>query len=206
MNSLIDLLLDRLRKRKGLCIFFTVTLLNSLTITLKLNAFNPFDDTITGIDANNIPITINIKDIVSIKFAIGPCQSCNVKAYVTNSNSDNITVIDTATNTSIATIPSAELNPVGIAITPDGTRVYVTNSGSNTITVIDTATNTPITTIPSTGSTPFRITITSDGTRVYVTNSGSNNITVIDTATNTPIATIPSTGSTPNDIAIGIIC
>ena len=38
-------------------------------------------------------------------------------AYVTNSGSNNVSVIDTATNTVVATVPVGE-NPWGVAVTP----------------------------------------------------------------------------------------
>src|SRR5437870_2398375 len=65
------------------------------------------------------------------------------RAYVTSCD-NTVSVIDTATNTVIATIPVG-LNPFGVAITPDGTRAYVVNHGADfegshgTVSVIDTA-------------------------------------------------------------------
>src|SRR5207245_1035403 len=52
-----------------------------------------------------------------------------------------VSVIDTATNTVVATIPVG-LDPFGVAITPDGTRAYVTINGDNTVSVFDTTSNT----------------------------------------------------------------
>jgi YVTN family beta-propeller protein len=69
------------------------------------------------------------------------------KVYVTNVNSNTVSVIDTATNTVIATIPVGT-TPQGVAVTPDGSKVYVANSDSNTVSVIDTATNTVSATTP----------------------------------------------------------
>ena len=54
-----------------------------------------------------------------------------------------MSVISTATNTVIATIPVGS-SPVGVAVTPDGSKVYVANDGDNTVSVISTATNTVI--------------------------------------------------------------
>ena len=51
-----------------------------------------------------------------------------------------MSVIDTATNTVSATV-TVGTQPIGVAITSDGTRVYVTNYASNTVSVIDAATN-----------------------------------------------------------------
>ncbi len=123
------------------------------------------------------------------------------RAYVTDISSNTVSVIDTATNTVVATIPVG-VNPFGVAITPDGTRAYVTDVSSNTVSVIDTATNTVVATIPV-GVIPRGVAITPDGTRAYATNEGSNTVSVIDTATNTVVATIP-VGVIPFGVAIAI--
>jgi YVTN family beta-propeller protein len=80
------------------------------------------------------------------------------RAYVTINFPNTVSVIDTATNTVVATIPVG-VGPIGVAITPDGTRVYVTNDDSNTVSVIDTATNTVVETIPV-GVRPVAVAIT----------------------------------------------
>ena len=46
-----------------------------------------------------------------------------------------MSVVNTATNTVIATIPVGT-NPSGVAVSPDGNYLYVTNRGSNTVSVI----------------------------------------------------------------------
>ena len=63
-----------------------------------------------------------------------------------------MSVIDAATNSVTATIPVGD-QPLGVAVTPDGTRAYVTNTFSDTVSVIDTATNTVTATI-AVGDTP----------------------------------------------------
>jgi len=73
-------------------------------------------------------------------------------AYITNwfSNSNTVSVLDTATNTVIATIPTPwgmDDSP-GMAVHPAGTFVYVANAGSDTVSVLDTATNTVVATVP----------------------------------------------------------
>ena len=79
-----------------------------------------------------------------------------------------MSVIDTATNTVTATI-TVGAGPVGVAVSPDGTRAYVTNLGDDTVSVIDTATNTVTATIPV-GDDPVGVAVSPDGTRAYVTN------------------------------------
>ena len=72
---------------------------------------------------------------------LGSVQALAQKAYITNHGSGSVSVIDTTTNTVIAS-PSVGVLPEGLAVTPDGSKVYVANFGSNTVSVIATATNT----------------------------------------------------------------
>src|SRR5271157_1946700 len=90
-------------------------------------------------------------------------------AYITNSGSNNVSVIDTATNTVTATV-SVGYNPIGVAVIPDGTKIYVINYGSNNISIIDIATNNVTATV-NVGNDPWGVAVTPDGTKVYVTNS-----------------------------------
>src|ERR1700746_3195004 len=66
--------------------------------------------------------------------------------YAPNTGNNNVSVINTATNTVTATIPVGP-SPIGIVVSPDGTTVYVTNQGNGTISVINPATNTVTNTI-----------------------------------------------------------
>ena len=111
-----------------------------------------------------------------------------------DSNTGSVSVIDTATNAVIATIPFGAGFPFQIAITPDGSRGYVAvskasgrgfSTGFNRIEVIDLATNeiaSTINVIPqgSAGG-PIGVAIAPDGTRAYVTHRGDSRVIVIDT-------------------------
>ena len=120
-------------------------------------------------------------------------------AYVTNSGSNTVSVMDTASKIIVATIPVGEL-PAGMAITPDGTFAYVTNFHSNTVSVIEIATNNVSMTV-AVGTNPQDVAITPDGAFAYVTNDGSNTVSVIDTASNT-VATTFEVGTNPALVAI----
>jgi YVTN family beta-propeller protein len=67
-------------------------------------------------------------------------------AYITNRNSNNISLIDAATNTVVATV-AVGTNPLGVAVNLAGTRAYVANFSIDNVSVIDTATNTAVTTV-----------------------------------------------------------
>src|SRR5262249_51127601 len=103
-------------------------------------------------------------------------------AYVTNNGSATVSVIDTVTNTVVATIPVG-LAPNGVVLTPDGKFAYVANWSSNTVSVIDTTTKTVVGSPIPIVSAPQGIGITPDGKSVYVT-AEPNAVVVIDTATN----------------------
>ena len=67
-------------------------------------------------------------------------------AYVSNYNSNNISVIDTSINKVTATVDVGD-HPAGVAVSPDGKKAYVVNAGSNTVSIIDTAKNKVIDTV-----------------------------------------------------------
>ncbi|MEU5547731.1 IPT/TIG domain-containing protein [Streptomyces sioyaensis] len=81
-------------------------------------------------------------------------------------------------------------NPLGVALTPDGTRAYVANGASNTVNVLDTATNIVTTTI-TVGVGPRLVAIAPDGAEAYVAVADDALLSVIDTVTNTVTANIP---------------
>lgn len=60
----------------------------------------------------------------------------------TNSGSNNVIVIDGASNTVVATvIDPNEIAPVAVAVNATTNTIYVANSQSNNVSVIDGATN-----------------------------------------------------------------
>ncbi|WP_054865067.1 YncE family protein [Methanosarcina barkeri] len=107
-------------------------------------------------------------------------------------------VIDTATNTIIATVNVGSY-PGGIVITPDGKKAYVAN-GYNNVSVIDTATNIVVATVSDRIGSVSGIAVAPNGSKVYVANygyganniyDGGGNISVIDTLTNKVTVMVP---------------
>jgi YVTN family beta-propeller protein len=101
------------------------------------------------------------------------------KAYVVNTESASVSVIDTNTNQTVGSpIPVGDL-PGGIAVTPDGRRAYVT-SATQGVWRIDTETNqvSPLP-IAVTGF-PHQIAITADGGTALLVNAFASNITSVD--------------------------
>ncbi|AKB28648.1 cell surface protein [Methanosarcina siciliae T4/M] len=125
-------------------------------------------------------------------------------AYIANLNSNTVSVINTE-NSSLTTTVSVGIGPLGVAASPDGTRIYVTNSFYNhrgTVSVIDTALNEVIATVDIGDKySPCGIAVTPDGKKLYVANRDIDGVSVIDTSTNTVIATIP-VGINPLGVAV----
>jgi YVTN family beta-propeller protein len=72
---------------------------------------------------------------------------CGANAYVVNSGSHSVSVIDTRSNRVTATLATGQ-SPVNPTFTPDWRQVYVANSTAGTLTVIDARTAVVSATIP----------------------------------------------------------
>ncbi len=141
---------------------------------------------------------------LALALALGAPAAAGARdAYVANGNAGDVSVIDTATNTSD---PADDIavgdGPRAIAITPDGATAYVSSLFESDVSVIDTATNSsdPADDI-AVGGGPRAIAITPDGASAYVVNNFDGDVSVIDTATNTVTETIHVSGG-PQAIAI----
>jgi len=82
-------------------------------------------------------------------------------AYITNYGSNNVYVIDTATNNVTAKV-NVGIDPNWIAVTPDGSKVYISNRNSNNVFAIDTVTNN-VTAKVNVGSGPVELRSSPDG-------------------------------------------
>jgi YVTN family beta-propeller protein len=126
--------------------------------------------------------------------------------YVTNEDSNNVSVINRQSGDVVATIMVGK-RPRGIAVSlgKEHPRVYVANSGSNSISVIDPTTNKVEIEIPIRfGTEPEGIAvarISPEKELIFVTNYGSNNVSVIDVSTYQEIDKI-NVGDGPIAVAI----
>ncbi len=130
-------------------------------------------------------------------------------AYITHVDINSISVINTKTNTVIATIPTPFVGPDAVVVSPDGSKAFITyfdenNHTNNFISVINTSTNTIINNI-SLGLGGIigadGIDISPDGSKLYYAgvSIGSNydTVYVVNTNTSNVIAKIvmPSKGT-----------
>lgn len=82
-------------------------------------------------------------------------------AYIANTVSHSVSVIDVNDYSTIATI-EVGTEPYALAASPNGSFVYVANANSNSVSVIDTGTNAVVATVPV-GRSPRAIAVTNDG-------------------------------------------
>ena len=99
-------------------------------------------------------------------------------AYITNSGSNSVSVLDLAT-LKIARTLSTGNNPTGVTASPTKDEVYVVNTDSGTVSVINSASNQVAGSI-SVGRSPYTISVTTDGKHGWVANAGSNTVTALD--------------------------
>jgi YVTN family beta-propeller protein len=99
-------------------------------------------------------------------------------AYVTNSRSNSVTIIDTKTKKEVATIPVGQ-SPDAITVTSDGKKAYVLDGGLESfISVIDTQSKKVTAAIPINEEIVYALAITPDEKYVYVTGHGT--VSIID--------------------------
>ena len=110
-------------------------------------------------------------------------------AYIANRGAAVVTVVDTAIDKVVATIPFPDGPPQYLAFAPDGRRLYVSvfndpDRSINEVAVLDTQTNSVITTVPV-GTRPYALAVKPDGSEIYVPNHDSGTVSVIDARTST---------------------
>jgi YVTN family beta-propeller protein len=134
------------------------------------------------------------------------------RLYVANTTSDTVSIIDTVTNTVIAT-RRVGLEPVSVAVRPDGNEVWVSNHVSDSVSVIDTDETSPrlhhvIATVQFLGGAggtifdePVGIAFASNS-KAYVALSSRNSIAVVDVATRVVSKFVPITAQEPRAITV----
>jgi PQQ-dependent catabolism-associated beta-propeller protein len=122
--------------------------------------------------------------------------------------SSEIYIIDTATNEikgdSLVFVPpgfrEADVTPVGMAITKDGSKVLLSLGRANHVAIVDAKTHAVLEYV-LVGKRAWSVDLSGDETLAYVANGLSDDITVIDMASMKPLQSIP-VGRVPHSVLI----
>jgi len=104
-----------------------------------------------------LTLTLSILSVASVSWA--------GKAYVVNRKSNDVSVIDTNTNTVVKTIPVGR-DPLDVGVNPSRSVAYVANNGSGSFSIIDTASDTVINTLDA--DWPMGIAVDPSGNRIFI--------------------------------------
>lgn len=175
----------------------------------------PGADNVSVIDTATNKLVTTINDASFNEPYTVTINAAGTRAYVTNSNSTTVTIIDIATNTVIGVISGFD-GPSGFVITPDGLHAYVNNYGAGfpnpsgfgtTVRVVDLTTNAIVGPAIVVGQAPAALAITPDGAFVYTVNyvdgnPGTGTASIIRTSDNTVVSPTITGFSGPFSIAI----
>jgi YVTN family beta-propeller protein len=121
-----------------------------------------------------------------------PCALCynsiDNKVYCANRNSATVTVIDGASDTTIATVSTGSC-PQALCYNPEGNKVYCANQRDSSVTVIDGVTNQVVSSVAA-GDGPYALCYNSHIDRVYCVNLAGFTVTVIDGTTDSVFAVL----------------
>jgi YVTN family beta-propeller protein len=115
-------------------------------------------------------------------------DTLGARAYATNSEDDNVLVIDVALKQVVSEIKTGKF-PHGLRMSPDEREIYVANVNDNSVSVLDVTQSREIARIPV-GKAPVQVGFTPDGGRAYVSLRDENSVAVINTAQRKKVATI----------------
>ena len=108
-------------------------------------------------------------------------DSATGAAYVTDTASDSLTVVDLSRQVVSTTIPLGT-SDFGLAFDPATNRLYVTNAPADAVSVVDAGSRTVIGNwLPGPG--PFEAGVDTGLQQLYVTNTGDNTLSILSTAT-----------------------
>jgi len=135
--------------------------------------------------------------VLAVASLLAATASAQVRIVQTNSQGDNIHLIDPATQKIVGEIKGVPINH-GAAAAPDGSRIYISSEGEQTLHVVDAKTLQTVKKIPLSGR-PNNISVSKDGRRVYVaivTAPGA--VDVIDTSSMEKVKSIATKGGIHN--------
>jgi YVTN family beta-propeller protein len=127
------------------------------------------------------------------------------RGYVNAENDGGIVLFDAVKNAKIQEISlgtPGEIKPMGLALSPDASKLYVSTGRGRKVFVVDTKTNQPLSSF-EVGQRPWGIAVSPDGKMLFTANGPSNDVSVIDLESQAVIKKIPVTGGPWGILIIG---
>jgi len=144
-------------------------------------AFLP-DGTLAYVGTNHVRENLNVLKRDGASFSLlqtvqsGTLPQCLAPSldgktvYITDNHSQNLTLVDTASQNTKGGNITVQEGPAGIAVTPSGKYAYVANHLSNSVSVIDLGQGKTVGSVSVNGS-PWGIAFSPDGSLAFVTES-----------------------------------
>lgn len=124
----------------------------------------------------------------------------NNRLFLAAMESNEVIVVDLATNKVLKTFPSGGENAINLLYDPSGDQVFVAHQGSGEVVALDAKDGKVVKKIP-TGAGALSLAIDSGRSILYVANRQGGFVTLVDTKTLEPIANVV-TGSMPQTVTV----
>jgi YVTN family beta-propeller protein len=135
--------------------------------------------------------------LTAVLISAASAAFAQVRIVQTNSQGDNIHLIDPQTNQIVGEVKGVPINH-GAAASPDGSRLYFSSEAEQALHVVDGKTLQLVKKIPLSGR-PNNMSISRDGSRVYIgIVSAPGAVDVIDTVSLERLKSIPTKGGIHN--------
>lgn len=121
------------------------------------------------------------------------------EVYVSNTGSDNVTVLDGQTGLTVANIAVGS-SPYGVTYDPASGDVFVANGGSDNVSVISGATRTVVGSV-AVGTSPVGLVADPLTEQLFVADNGSSSLTVVSILNRVVVTTLP-VGAHPFGVAL----
>lgn len=149
---------------------------------------NPGSNTVSVVNLAVSPPTVTATVPVGTADYGVVAQPSLGQVFVTNSGSNNGTVIDSGTNTAVGTFPTGT-TPNAIVMTPDGSKAVFTNQGSDSVSVLH-VNQKPVNTVP--GAQNVNGNATAIGNKITFSPGNANTISTADDSETTVQVTVSS--------------
>lgn len=141
---------------------------------------------VTAETSNTVSVIDTEAMEVALTFLVEPrpraviFESHRPRAWVSAEIGGAVSLVDTESHEVIDTIDlGGDAKPVGMALSPEGSRLYVANGHSGTVAIVDTETLRQQGWI-RVGKRPWNVALSPDGRILYAANGISNDVSVID--------------------------